>query len=50
MQKIAKIQPEMILEVIKNFRKRLQNCFGNDGNHLNDVIFQTDKRHIYFII
>ena len=43
-QPIAEIRPEMIIQVMGYFRKRLQNCMENKVHHLNDVIlvFKTD--------
>ncbi len=40
-REIRAITPEICEKVILNFKKRLENCVKNNGNHLSDVIFKT---------
>ncbi|KAF7263986.1 hypothetical protein GWI33_000791 [Rhynchophorus ferrugineus] len=38
---IEEIQPQMLLDVMKNALKRAQSCIANRGHHLVDIIFQS---------
>ena len=40
-QEIDSIPPELTRRLMKNFRKRLQQCVANDGRHMFDIIFKT---------
>jgi hypothetical protein len=40
-QEIDTIPPEITRRLMKNFRKRLQQCVANDGRHMSDMIFKT---------
>jgi len=40
-QEVAAITPEMVLNVIDNYRERLHQCINIQGRHLSDVLFKT---------
>ena len=40
-QEVAAITPEMILNVMDNYRERLHQCINIQGHHLSDVLFKT---------
>jgi hypothetical protein len=39
-QEVAAIPPEMTLRVMEKYRERLNQCTGNEGRHLSDVVFK----------
>ena len=40
-QEIDSIPPELTRRVMKNYRKRLQQCVATDGRHMSDIIFKN---------
>ena len=40
-QEDAAIPPEMIRQVMRNYRERLNECIVNEGRHLSNVLFKT---------
>ena len=38
---VAQIRPEMLRNVMTNFRTRLEQCLRLNGRHLSDVIFKN---------
>lgn len=38
---VGRISQQMLRKVMQNFRNRLQQCIGNEGHHLNDMLFKT---------
>jgi len=37
---VSTISPTMLLQVMQNFQKHLQECVDNKGRHLTDTIFR----------
>ena len=40
-EEIDNIPQTMLVRVMKNFRERLEECFNNEGRHLNDTTFKS---------
>jgi len=40
-QEIRPIDRQLLVSVMDDFKKRLENCILEDGRHLTDTIFKT---------
>uniref|UniRef100_A0A1B6DKJ8 Uncharacterized protein n=1 Tax=Clastoptera arizonana TaxID=38151 RepID=A0A1B6DKJ8_9HEMI len=40
-QEIEAMPNEMLERAVRNFQRRIQVCIGQDGRHLEDIVFRT---------
>jgi len=40
-QEVLKIDQQLLVRAMDDFKRRIENCIQEDGRHLNDIIFHT---------
>jgi transposase len=48
-EEIDGISPDMLVRGMENFQERLQNFIGRQGHPLDDIIFKTNVKRLFYI-